>query len=92
MAFQNNDGFHKDFINSVITQYNLKPVIDVQFDDGICIRERRNNDESYYFVINETDEVKTVTLDKVYYNILDGGNISGKINIQPCGFYVLKNI
>ena len=92
MAFANDGEFHKDFIGDIISEYNLKPVIKAEFDDGICIRERISKEESYYFVMNETDETKSITFDKNYYDILSGKTIGGKLNMEPCEFYILKNM
>lgn len=92
MAFESSGEFHRDFISNIISEYNLKPVIDAEFDDGICIRERKTKDKNYYFIMNETDEEKYITLDKSYSCLLTGKTVSGKICMQPCEFYILKNI
>lgn len=91
MAFENGGEFQRDFVSDLIDEYALTPVMNAVFEDGICIRERIAADGSYYFVMNETDEVKSVTFDANYTDILTGQTVSGKKTLQPCGFCILKN-
>ena len=53
---------------------------------------KNGKEESYYFVMNETDEIKTVSLDKNYYDILNNKTIGRKLVMEPCEFYILKNV
>lgn len=90
MAFENNGSFQDVFIADIIDKYRLKPVIDAQYDEGICIRERFNNDTSFYFVTNETDSEKVITFTEQYTNLFNLSKLSGTQVLAPCGFLVLS--
>ena len=42
------------------------------------------------FIMNFADEKKTVILDKEYKNVVTGENVSGKVELDVCGYIILK--
>ncbi len=90
MAFQHNT-FQEALADHVIAQCGLTPPMAVQAEDGIILRKREGDGESFYFITNETDETKSVVLDKPYRNLLTGESVSGKQTLPSCGFLVLTD-
>lgn len=91
VAFDNNGEFKNDFVDSLIKEYNLKPPFDADADPGIRLRKRENNERAYYFILNESNEEKTIRLNKSYINVLDGKSISPEQQLSPCGFLILTD-
>jgi beta-galactosidase GanA len=90
MGFENKDGFHDDFISDIIDEYHLSPVIAASCDDGICIRERYNDNTSFYFITNETESEKEITFFDEYTNLLTSSKVSGKHKLASCEFLILS--
>jgi beta-galactosidase GanA len=42
------------------------------------------------FVMNFTDEEKSVTLDKEYNDLINDKKISGSVTISPCSYIVIE--
>ncbi|MBQ4087712.1 MAG: beta-galactosidase [Clostridia bacterium] len=90
-------GFYQDgefpaaFISDMIEKYGFEPPAPIICDEGICLRKREGDGENYYFVLNETEETKTVTLDKTYKNMLTGEEMSGMQTLGTCGFLILTD-
>ncbi len=90
MAFQH-DTFQNAVADLLIETCGLTPPMDAEFENGIIIRRRDGKDKAFYFITNETEETKTVTLDKAYKNMLTGETISGTQTLTPCGFLILTD-
>jgi len=90
-------GFYQDgefpaaFISDMIEKYGFEPPAPIICDEGICLRKREGDGENYYFVLNETEETKTVTLDKTYKNMLTGEEMSGMQTLGTYGFLILTD-
>ena len=91
VGFYQDGDFQQEFIGDLIAKLNLQPPMAVQAEDGVILRKREGDGESYYFILNETDEEKNVTLDKAYKNVLTEETISSKQTLPPCGFLILTD-
>ena len=82
VAFRNDDNFAEDFLS----QFNISPDVDIKLPSGVSMRKRGD----LIFVMNFSDEEKTVILPKEYTNIITNEKISGEIKISACGYVVVK--
>lgn len=89
MAFENRQEFLEDFYSSLIDQLKLKR--DLTTPDGVSARIRSNGNGDFLFLMNFTNEDKTVDLAKnVFTDILTGDTKTGSIQLKPYGVLVLK--
>ena len=86
VAFRNDDDFATDFCEDLIKDISLKSDTEINADNGVSIRKRGN----IIFVMNFADESKTVTLDKEYKNVVTGESVSGAVELDVCGYIILK--
>lgn len=86
VAFRNDDNFCADFCSNLIDKFNIKSDTEIIINCGITIRKRGD----LIFVMNFSDEDKTITLDKEYSNLIDGGILSDEVTVSGCGYLVLK--
>ena len=92
MGFENEGEFQADFVEDIVNELKLAPSSSIKCDSGVCIRKREGDGKNFYFVMNETDEKKEITLDKNYKNMLNDEIMSGKYTLDDCGFYILTDI
>lgn len=90
IAFQTGDEFYNDFVENITKEYNLKPPVNIIADEEVCIRKRENGNNSFCFVINESDKEKHIEFDKEYIDLLNDNTVMGKKTLPPYGFYILK--
>ena len=86
VAFRNDDDFTTDFCEDLIKDISLKSDTEIKAEKGVSIRKRGN----IIFVMNFADESKTVTLDKEYKNVVTGESVSGAVELDVCGYIILK--
>ena len=82
VAFRNDDDFAEDFLS----QFDIRPDADIKLADGVYLRKRGE----LVFVMNFSDEERTVTLDKEYINVITDEKINGEVKLPVCGYLVLK--
>ncbi len=82
VAFRNDDDFAEDFLS----QFDIKPDADIKLADGVYLRKRGD----LVFVMNFSDEERTVTLDKEYTNVITDEKINGEVKLPVSGYLVLK--
>lgn len=92
MGFEQHGEFQKAWIENLIAEIGLQPPTSITHDDGIYIHKREGDGESYYFIMNETDEEKSLTLDKSYKNILTDETACGNQTLPSCGFLILTDV
>lgn len=84
VAFANGGDFAEDFVKDVIKTIDSgSPAFEIP--DGVSVRKRGE----YVFVLNFSDEEKTVPLDREYTNIISGENVT-EIKLNVCGYAVVK--
>ena len=86
VAFRNDEDFARDFCNDLINELSLPLDADLTLDDGLVMRKRGD----VIFVMNFTDDEKTVTLDKEYKDLIKGEAVSGSVTIAPCSYLVIE--
>jgi len=86
VAFASEGDFQKDFCASLINELDLRPDCGIVLTTGVSLRKRGD----LIFVMNFSEEEKTVTLDREYQNVLTGEPISGTAAIPVCGYLILK--
>ncbi|MBO5896853.1 MAG: beta-galactosidase [Clostridia bacterium] len=86
VAFRNDEDFVRDFCNDLIKKFSLPLDAKLTLDDGLVMRKRGD----VIFVMNFTDDEKTVTLDKEYNDLINGEAVSGSVTIAPCSYLVIE--
>ena len=82
VAFRNDSDFAEDFLS----QFDIKPDAEIKLADGVYMRKRGD----LVFVMNFSDEERTVTLDKEYTDVIKNEKINGEIKLPVCGYLVIK--
>lgn len=89
MAFENRKEFLDDFYSSLIGQLGLKR--DLVTPDGVSARIRCNNNGTFLFLMNFTNDRKIVALgENCFTDIISGDRKTGNIDLKPYGVLVLK--
>lgn len=82
VAFRNDDDFAEDFLS----QFEIKPDADIELSKGVYLRKRGD----LVFVMNFSDEERTIVLDKEYTDVIEDKKINGEVKLPVCGYLVLK--
>ena len=85
-AFRNDADFADDFCTMLINELSIKSDADFPIPDGIIVRRRGE----YTFIMNFSDDDRTVTLDRTYINVLSEEAVSGEIIIPDRGYLIIK--
>ena len=67
MAARSNDEFHYKFYRKLVGDSNIKLAIDAQLPEGVTAQVRTVEEREYIYIMNFTNEEKTVFLDKRSY-------------------------
>ena len=86
VAFRSDSDMADDFCEMLIDKYGVEKCTDIDFDMGLTVRKRGD----CVFILNFTEEDKTVRLDKEYTDVITGENVTGEKTIGKCGFMVVK--
>ncbi len=82
VAFRNDEDFAEDFLS----QFDIAPDADIELSKGVYLRKRGD----LVFVMNFSDEERTVVLDKEYTDVINDKKINGEVKLPVCGYLVLK--
>ncbi|MBE6784382.1 MAG: beta-galactosidase [Ruminococcaceae bacterium] len=82
VAFGNDGDFAEDFLN----QFDILPDANIKLDSDVVMRKRGD----VIFVMNFSDEERTISLDKEYTDIINGKKINGEVKLPVCGYLVLE--
>jgi beta-galactosidase len=75
----------------LIEELGLQKVVDTELPYGITAQMRTDGEKDYIFVMNFTQEEKTVELDeKEYIDLLEGETLNRKITVPGYGVKILK--
>lgn len=85
-AFRNDDSFTADFCNNLISQLSIAPDTEIVTPENVTVRKRGNT----VFVMNFTDDVAEIELDREYRNVVNGETVSSKVTLGVCGYLVLE--
>lgn len=85
--------FNNDFYSKLFKDLNIKSVIEGELPQGVTAQMRSNKNNKYTFIMNFTEEEKKVDLgEEIYFDMLSGEEISGKIILGKYGLKILKQI
>jgi len=91
IASRNEEQFNDMFYGKLIEKLELKKVVDAELPYGVTAQMRTDRENDYIFVMNFTQEEKTVELDeKKYIDLLQGKTSDRKIKIPAYGVKILK--
>ena len=82
VAFRNDGNFAEDFIS----QFDIRPDADIKLSPDVYMRKRGD----LIFVMNFSDEERTVILDKEYTDVITDKKSNGEVKLPVCGYLVLK--
>ncbi len=66
-------------------EFSIKGDTEIRAESGVSIRKRGE----LIFVMNFSDEKKTVTLDREYKNVVTGENVNGEVELEVCEYLIL---
>jgi beta-galactosidase len=85
--------FNNDFYSKLFKDLDIKSVIEGELPQGVTAQMRSNKNNKYTFIMNFTEEEKKVDLgEEIYFDMLSGEEISGKIILGKYGLKILKQI
>jgi beta-galactosidase len=91
IASRNEEQFNDMFYGELIEELGLKKVIDTELPYGVTAQMRTDGENDYIFVMNFTQEEKTVELDeKKYIDLLKGETSDRKLTVPGYGVKILK--
>ncbi len=76
-----------DWLFSLI---RIKPLMDVPA--GVEVAERWQGQECLRFLLNHTDEIQIVSLDRPCLNLLGGAQLNGRVRMEPFGVLILSSV
>ena len=91
IAARTGEDFNNDFYLKLIKELGIKSVIDGKLPKGVTAQMRSNEENNYTFIMNFTEEEKTVSLgSEEYVDMLSGEKVSEKICLNKYGIKILK--
>lgn len=85
-----NQDFLEEFYDNIIKDLGFNEVRDFVYQDGISIQVRESKDAKYYFVMNFTEEEKSIEIKGSYIDLISGKEAETFSIMKPYGVYVLK--
>ncbi len=85
-AFRNDADFTDDFCSALIEKLSIKSDADFPIPDGVAVRKRGE----YTFIMNFSDEERTVNIERDFENILTGEKEHGEIKLSVRGYAVIR--
>ncbi len=86
VAFGCDTDFASDFCDMLIKDCKISKDTMIPATDGVIVKKRGN----FIFVMNFSEEEKTVSLDKEYTDVLKNETVKGELKLPVCGYAVLK--
>lgn len=86
VAFGCGYGFASDFCEMLIKDCKISKDTSIPATDGVIVKKRGD----FIFVMNFSEEEKTVSLDKEYTDVLKNETVKGELKLPVCGYAVLK--
>ncbi len=91
IAARTGEDFNNSFYSKIIEDLEIKSVIDGQIPKGVTVKMRHNENNIYIFVMNFTDEEKTVDLgDEEYLDMISGEKVEKEIVLEKYKVKILK--
>lgn len=86
VAFGSDTDFASDFCDMLIKDCKISKDTMIPATDGVIVKKRGD----FIFVMNFSEEEKTVSLDKEYTDVLKNETVKGELKLPVCGYAVLK--
>ena len=86
VAFGCDTDFASDFCDMLIKDCKIRKDTSIPATDGVIVKKRGD----FIFVMNFSEEEKTVLLDKEYTDVLKNETVKGKLKLSVCGYAVLR--
>ena len=83
IAFKSGSDFLQDFYDSIIKESSIQPCIASALPEGVSVAMRENAHGKFVFVMNFSNEAKSITLDEEYTDMEDGSSVTGSIQLHP---------
>lgn len=91
MASRFDESFLKDFYASLIVQLGLKRVLDTELPTGVTAQIRSDGVNEFVFVMNFSEEPKTVSVGEgISQELLTGEKDLSHVSLKPYGVAILK--
>ena len=86
VAFRNDAGLAGDVCDYLCEELKIEAAAPIDPVDGVSVRKRGE----LIFVMNFSDDAKTVCLTDSYVNVLGGETVSGNVTVASCSYLVLR--
>ena len=91
MAARFDENFLNDFYSSLISQLKLKRVLDAELPVGVTAQIRSDGVNEFVFVMNFSEEPKTVSVGEgISQELLTGEKDLSQLTLEPYGVAILK--
>lgn len=90
IASRNEQSFTEAFFTSLVEKIGIKRVIDGELPEGVTAQFRTDGENEYVFLLNFSNQVKHINLDKLYTDLLEGKEEEGSLLLASYGVAVLK--
>lgn len=93
VAFHPDKVFITDFLAQLLPQAGVSGITAIQGEEHIRVTCREGDGESYYFVLNGSDQVQRFTIQPEGNSMLDlitGETVKGTVELAPLGVRILK--
>jgi len=81
--------FLKELVKFISNAHNIEPLLkDVPY--GIEVTKRIKNEKTFTFILNHSDEIKTINVGNKKKDLLSGKEIEGEIEIYPREVLILE--
>lgn len=75
--------FQEDFFRQLMEKIAINPHLNIQLPEGVVVSKRTKENKDYLFILNFTEEVQEVVLDKKQYqNLIKQEVVSDKLRLE----------
>ncbi|PTM59773.1 beta-galactosidase [Desmospora activa] len=93
VASRNKEPFYTDFLTKLMQQHDIAQVIPTDLPPGVTAQLRTDGTHDYIFLLNFSEEERTVLLDDDNYtDVLDGQLVEQELTLSTYGVCVLKRL
>ena len=84
-AFRNDVDFANDLCDDIIRDLNIHSDVSFEVPSGTDVRKRGN----LTFILNFSDEEKSISLDREYTDIVNGCAVKGNVSLPAKKFLII---
>lgn len=90
IAARTENRFLEDFYGELISRLGLLKALDADFPEGVTAQLRTDGERQFVFLMNFSEEEKTVTINSTVFNdIITGEEVPSEFMLQPYGVRVI---